>query len=418
MAKNFLSIYNNNGDSVALNQSWFLVEETTKGVFATPTDTDFFFTRAGGSVEHTQPFESSDHRSGRHNTDIIEQKKETAWSIPTYINIDTTQGSAGVAEVEPAIRVLWKSMLGTETIPGGVVFTATDDPSLTFSLYENGDKWAHQVPASFVMSCSLSAPGDGSATLDWSGNGADRYRVGIGSSTANNDTGNTFTLDVPTEAKRFPVGAQVMIITDAVGGATRSADTPNGTYRTVTASDSGTGIVTLSGAVLAAADGSAAGAFLLAYAEPETPTGIADIQTGLVGSMSIDGLGGVQDCVRNVTINMENNHELVNYCYGTSALAFPYFVAGSRLNVGVEIEQNLNDDTIEWLYDLDQFTAQDLDLVVGNATGRHLKVDMPKVFFNVPSTEAPEEGSIPFTSSGTAYQSGLDQADEITVSYL
>ncbi|HUV46235.1 MAG TPA: hypothetical protein VMW45_04125, partial [Dehalococcoidia bacterium] len=124
------------------------------------------------------------------------------------------------------------------------------------------------------------------------------------------------------------------------------------------------------------------------------------------------------DCVRNVTINMENNHELVNYCYGTSALAFPYFVAGSRLNVGVEIEQNLNDDTIEWLYDLDQFTAQDLDLVVGNATGRHLKVDMPKVFFNVPSTEAPEEGSIPFTSSGTAYQSGLDQADEITVSYL
>lgn len=418
MAKNFASIYANTGDSIALNQSFFIVEESTKGVFAAPTDTDFFFTRAGGSVEHTQPFESSDHRSGRHNNSIIEQKKETAWSIPTYVNIDTTQGSAGTAEVDPAVRVLWKSMLGTETVPGGVVFTAADDPDITFSLYENGDKWAVQVPAAFVMACTLAAPGDGTATLDWSGNGADRYRVGIGSSTANNNTGNTFTLDTPAEAKRFPVGAQVMIITDAAGGATRSADTPNGSYRTVTDSNTGTGVVTLSGAALADADGSAAGAFLLVYAEPETPTGIDDIQTGLVGSMSIDGLGGIQDCVRNVTISMENSHELVNYCYGTSSLSFPYFVAGSRLTIGVEIEQNLNDDTIQWLFDLDSFTAQDLDLIVGDSAGRHLAVDMPRVIFEVPTTEVPEEGSIPFTASGTAFQTAFDAADEITVSYL
>ena len=418
MARNFHTAYAKTGDDVALNQSFFIVEETTKGVFAPPTDTDFFFTRAGGSVDHTQPFESSDHRSGRHNNSIIEQKKETAWSIPTYVNIDTTQGSPGVAEVEPAIRVLWKSMLGTETIPGGVVFTPADDPDITFSLYENGDTSAVQVPAAFVMACALAAPGDGTATLDWSGNGADRYRVGIGSSTANNDGGNTFTLDDADEAKRFPVGGQVMIITDAAGGATRSADTPNGSYRTITDSDTGTGVVTLSGAVLADADGSAAGAYYLAFAEPETPTGIDNIQTGLVGSMSIDGLGGTQACVRTINVNMENNHELVNYCYGTSALAFPYFVAGSRLNVGVEVEVNLNAEKVEWLYDLDQFTAQDLDYILGDATGRHLRLDLPRVILQVPSIETPEEGSVPFTSSGTAFQTSLGAADEITVSYL
>ena len=418
MAKNYASIYANTGDSIALNQSWFVVEESTKGVFAAPQDTDFFFTRAGGSFEHSQPIEPSDHRSGRHNTDTIEQKKETGWSIPTYINIDTTQVSAGIAEVEPAIRVLWESALGTQTIPGGVVFTAAEDPDITFSLYENGDKWANQSPAAFVMGVTVNAPGDGTAMLDWTGNCADRLKVGIGSSTADNNTTNVFSLDNITEAKRFPVGAQVMIITDAAGGATRSADTAGGSYRTVTATDPTTGDVTLSGAVLAAADGSAAGAFLLVYAEPEAPTGIADIQTGLVGSLSVDGLGGTLACARSTTVTIENSHELVNYCFGTDALAFPYFVAGSRLQVGVEMEMNLNDDTIEWLWDLDQFTAQDIDLIVGDSAGRHFSVEMPKVIFNVPSQEVPEEGSIPFTSSGTAYQTALDAADEITVSYL
>jgi hypothetical protein len=416
-AKNFATIYAYGGDSVALNQRFFIVEESTSGVFAPPTDTDFFFTRAGGAIDHSQPYESSDHRSGRHNNSIVEQKKETAWTIPTYVNIDTAQGSAGIAEVDPAIRTLWKSTLGTETIPGGVVFTPADDPSITFSLYENMNEYAHQSPAAFVMSTTLTAPGDGTATLDWAGNAADRYRVGIGQTTANNDGGNTVTLVAVDEAKRFPVGSQVMIITDAAGGATRSADTPNGTYRTVTDSDDTTGIVTLSGAVLSDADGSAAGAFYLAFAEPETPTAIEDILTGLVGSMSIDGLGGVQDCVRSTTITMENNHELVNYCYGTASLAHPYFVPGARLNVNVEIEQNMNHETVEWLYDLDQFTAQDIDFVLGDAAGRHLKIDLPKVIFQVPSTETPEEGSIPFTSSGLAFQTAAG-ADEITVSYL
>ena len=417
MAKNYKTIYDNVGDSSALNQSWYAVLETTRGVMGDPQDASFFFTRSGGSVEHTQAKESSDHRSGRHNTDVILSKKETSWTIPTYINIDTTQGSATSAEVDPGIRLLWKSLLGYEDTSAGALYDPRQDPDITFTLFETGDKWQNQIPACFVEGMTLDAPGDGNSTMEWSGGGADRFKVGIGLSTTDNNLGNTITLDDITEAKRFPVGSKVMIVQYS-DGVTRSADTAAGSYRLVTATDPSTGIVTLDGAALADADGTLGGGVLLVYGEPSAPTGIADIQTGLVGSLDIDGLGGILDCARSFNVEFANNHERVNYCYGTDALSFPYFVAGGRLDVNISVELNLNDATIEWLYDLDQFTAQNIDFIIGDATGRHLSLAFPKVVFDVPSTSVPDTGSIPFTADGgLALQTGLDAADEITAHY-
>lgn len=416
MSKNYKSIYENVGDSSALNQSWYAVLESTRGVMGDPVNESFFYTRAGGSVEHTQPKESSDHRSGRHHTDIIKQKKETSWSIPTYVNIDTTLPAASFTEVDPGIRLLWKSLLGYEDLSAGALYDPREDPSISFTLFETGDKWQNQIPACFVENMTLDAPGDGTSTMEWSGGGADRFKVGIGLSTTDNNGGNTVTLADVSEAKRFPVGGKVMLVQYS-DGVTRSTDTAVGSYRVVTATDPSTGVVTLDGAALADADGTAGGGVLLAYAEPDQPTGIADIQTGLVGSIAIDGLGGIQDCVRSFSLEFANNHERVAYCYGTDALASPYFVAGGRLDVSVSVELNLNDNTIEWLYDLDQFTANDIEFILGDATSRHLQIDLPKVIFDVPSVTVPETGSIPFSADGMAFQTTLDAFDEVTAHY-
>lgn len=415
MAKNFANIYNRTGDSIALEQSFFAKLEVTKGTIVGPTDTDFFFTVGGGSITHTQPKQSSPHRSGRHNTDIFQEKKVTEWSIPTFVNIDTTLGAAAAAEVEPAIRLLWKSLLGKEDISAGAVYTSEDVPDLTFSLFENGDKWAQQVPAAYVEANNLTAPGDGQAGMEWSGRGSDRYRIGIGKFTTDSNTTNIITLDTVSEAKRFQVGGLVMII--EADGTTRSADTAGGTYRKITAVDKVTAAITIDGAVLADADGTG-GDLYLAYAEPETPTGIANIQTGLVGSIDVDGLGGTVPCIRSFNLTMTNNHEAVDYCYGTAGLATPFFVPGGRLAIEIEMELNLNDSLIELLDDLDSFEAQDVDFVLGDVAGRHLKIDIPKAIFDVPSTTLPEEGSIPVTLSGMGFQTGLDLADEVTISYI
>lgn len=412
MAKNFSAIYASTNDSSSLEQAIFIKQETTRGQLIPPTPTDFVYTIAGSAVEYTQPIESSPHRSGRHHNDIIKMKKELTWTLPMLFNIDTTLGAAAAAEIDLGVRLLYKSLLGRETATAGAVFDTVNQPSVTFSMFENGDKWAKQAYGCFVDGATLTFPGDGRSQAEFRGMGGAAFLVGIGKSVTDNDGGNTVTVATG-EGKRFPAGGLVMLI--EADGVTRSADTLTGTARTVTgvAGD----VVTISGAPLADADGSGLNAPLyLCYYEPATKTGISNPQTGLVGSFSVVGL--TNQCTRNATITIENGHEPVNYCFGEDALHGSFFVAANRMTATLALEMNVNDDTVEFYNSVQAFEPQDVELILGNAAGRHLKIDMPKVIFSVPSISVPETGSIPVTYEGTAYQTALDAADEITVSFI
>lgn len=411
MAKNYASIYNNAGDSSSLNQRFFIKQELARGTMIVPAASDYFFALAGGSLNFSQPIESSPHRSGRHNNNTIKQKKALEWSLPTYVNIDTASAQ-GVAELESGLRVLWKSLLGKESVPGAVVYDSSEDPSITFTMFEVGDKFSKQARGLFVDSCEVSLPGDGQSQLNWAGMGVESYLVGIGKSTADNNGANTFTVQVG-EGKQFPVGGLVMII--EADGSTRSDDTAAGTARKITNVIGD--VITLDGAVLADADGSAADIYLCYYEPVMTGAeGIDNPQTGLVGTFTSASIPGMP-CVRNATINIQNGHEIVNYCWGTDAAYGAIFVPASRLEVDVSIELNLNKDTVAFYNSVQQFEAQDLNFKLGDAAGRHLEIDLPKCIFQVPSISVPETGSIPVSFEGKAYQVALDAADEITVKY-
>jgi hypothetical protein len=339
MAKNYATIYNSGNDASALNQKFYLKAESTRGTFEAPTGADFFFTLAGGSIEFSQPFESSPHRSGRHNNNIIKKKKETNWNFSTYFNIDSTVG-IGVTEIDPAVRELWKSLYGKEDTSGaGIVYTSGDDPSTTFTLLEVGDLWSRQSRGAFVQGGNHQFPGDGEAMTEWTGSAKDAFVIGIGKTTTDNDLGNTVTLQAG-EGDRFQEGGIVMLV--EADGLTRSADTAGDTFRSIT--DVTGDVVTLDGAALADANGGAADIFLVYY-EPETPVAIDDPQTGLEGSVTIVGLSA--QCIRNASVNAQNDHELVNYCFGEDGLAGALFVAGSRFNCEVTIEMNLNHEVVD-----------------------------------------------------------------------
>ncbi len=415
MAKNYADLYNFTGDSTAVEQRFYLKEETTRGSLLAPTDSDFFFTLQGGTIEFSQPSESSPHRSGRGHVGKIRKKKELSWNIPTYFNIDTSLGSGGATEIDQPIRSLWKNLLGKETVSSGLIYTRTV-PDFTFSLYECGDRWARQARGCFVQQAVARFPGDGESVAEWSGQGKDAIYVGIGKSTTNNSGGNTVTV-LAGDADKFinSVGGLVMII--EADGTTRSADTPNGSPRKITAVSGTT--ITLDGAALADADGSGLNApVYLCYYEPANPTAINDPVTGLEGSVTIVSLGGYQ-CVRSAEITINNNHEIRNDCYGEDSAGGSMFVAGDRLTVTTNIEMNLNSDTFKLLKRVTEFEAQDITLVLGAAAGRRLEIEMPKVDFSTPTVNVPETGSIPIPfNDGLALQTGLDTKDEITVSFL
>lgn len=408
MAKDYSAIYQSANDASAVEQRFYVKEEASRGQLIGPTDTDFFYTLGGGSISYAQPFESSPHRSGRHHTNIIKKKKTLSWSFSTYFNIDEALGAASTAEIDPAVRLLFTSLFGKEDVTGGSpVYTSATAPDKTFSIFETGDKWARQARGCFVQGGNMQFPGNGEATIAWSGAGAEAYLVGIGELSAPSTT-NTVSLAAG-EGKRFPVGSLVMII--EADGTTRSDDTLAGTYRVVTgvAGDD----VTLSGAALTDA---AAGMYLV-YAEPESPAAIDNPVTGLVGSMAITGHSELS-CARNFGINVANNHELVDYCYGSDALDGSYFLAGDRVTMEVSVELNMNDNLLEFFNGIQEFESKDIDLVLGDAAGRHFKLDVPKARFPVPEWAVPDAGSIPVTFTGNAYQTALDAADEATASFL
>jgi hypothetical protein len=410
MAKNYASLYSSALDSSALNQSLYVKKETVNGTMIAPTDSDFTFVLAGGSMSFSQPQESSPHRSGRHNNNTILKKKTLEWSYPTYVNIDTGV-AAGATEVEDGIKVLWESALGRETIDvTGCAYDSANDPSTTFTIFEIGDMWCKQGYGCFVDSAEIQLVGDGESQINWSGMGVESYLVGMSQSVIDNNGGNTVTVAAG-EGKRFPVGSMVMLVES--DGLTRSADTPNGSPRFVTsvAGD----VVTLDGAALADADGSVTPVYLVYY-EPESPVGIDNPQTGLVGDFISASMGG--QCVRNATINIANNHEPVNYCFGTDALSGSLFVPASRLEVSVSVEINLNKENVGIYNDIQNFVDQDLQFILGDSTTRHFQVTLPRVEFTTPSIDVPESGSIPVTFEGIAYQTALDAANEIEVKYL
>lgn len=410
MAKNYASLYSSALDSSALNQTLYVKQETVNGVMIAPTDSDFTFILEGGSMNFSQPLESSLHRSGRHNNNTILKKKTLEWSYPTYINIDTGV-AAGASEVEDGIKTLWKSALGRETIDGsGVAYDSANDPSITFTIHEIGDMWAKQGYGCFVDSAEIQFVGDGESQINWSGMGVESYLVGMSQSVVDNSGGNTVTVAAG-EGKRFPVGSMVMLVES--DGLTRSADTPNGSPRIVT--DVTGDVVTLDGAVLADADGSVTPIYLVYY-EPETPAGIDNPQIGLVGDFISASMGG--QCVRNATISIANNHELVNYCFSTDAADGSIFVPASRLEVTASVEINMSKANVGIYNDIQNQIEQDLQFILGDSTTRHLQVTLPRVEFTTPSIDVPSSGSIPVTFEGVAYQTSLDAADEIEVKYL
>ena len=410
MAKNYASIYSDVNDSSALEQRVFLVQESTKGVIATPSSTDFLYTLSGGGVKFTQPINSSPHRSGRHNNNTIVEKKMTEWNFSTFFNIDPAAAN-GSAAIDVPVKLLFKSLLGSETGTTTKVYAPTVTPSYYFSIFEVGDKWSKQAWGGWVDSASMEFPGNGQAKSSWTGHAFESVLIGIGKSTVANAGGNTVTLQAG-EGQRFAKGALVMII--VANGTSRSADTPAGTPRKVVSIVGDT--VTLNGAAFTtASDGASVTPVYLSYYEPATVSGIDNPLVGLEGAFTGDLLPAGY-CLRSLKLDINNNHEIVNYCFGHDGIEG--FVPGGRLDVKVEAELNLSSKLVEFYNGAQKFLPNNFVQVLGPVAGRRMQINLPRIIFQIPEISVPETGSIPVKFSGTAYQTVLDAADELQISFL
>lgn len=423
MAKDFAAIFATGNDSIALEQKVFVKEETVRGTFAVPVGSDEMLINTGAAVNFSQPIETSPVRTGRHHTSIIKQKTTTEWTLPSLVHIDSSLGAAADTEIDQAYKTMWKAMLGREQT-GPLIYDAFNPPNITLSIFENGDLWALQAPGSFVQTANVNLPGDGDATVEFGGMSKTALLIGVAQSNIDNDGGSTITVGTD-EGKRFEVGGVVMLVES--DGTTRSGDTLDGAplYVSAIAGD----VITLSSTpvnpgtatpvVLADANGSVTPLYL-SYYEPEAPVTpiINDPQTGLEGTITIGSLTNLP-CIRSLSLSMNNNHEATDFCFGEAGLASPFFTPGDRLTVEATVELNLNHDLVEFINSsIKSFDGEAITAVLGDVAGRRAQWVLPKVIFPVPEITPPDTGTIPVSFTGNANQSGLDLADEVTLSFL
>ncbi len=412
--KNYRAIYEDQGDASSLEQKWFIKEETIRGVLTAPGNSDYFLAQNGGSIEYTQTIESSEQKSGRHHKTPIEQRETTDWSFTTFCNIDLS-AIDGQSSIDRAIRTLYKNMFGSESVSGGVIaFDSTIAPQKTFSIFEIADIHSNQVFGAIPEAVNLNFPGDGQPMQEWSGFAKSALLVGIGKSTIDNTGGNTFELENG-EGELFPVDAYVMIV--GSDGVTRLDGTSNGPRQV---EDRQGDTIILSGEPLAASDGST-NAIYLVYWEPENTKAIDNIQTGIGnGEITIAGIdpraGELDNSIRSLSINCTNNHERIDYVYGKKGLGDTVFNAAGRLTCELTMEINLNRRLLHYIIGRRKFEGTDINIKLGDLSGRHLSVEIPRFIANVPTIPIPDTGSIPVSFTGNLYQS-LIPGDEITIKF-
>jgi len=374
------------------------------GVEAAGTnDTDFLLYTTGGPT-FSQPIESNAHRSGRYHSGIVKQKKVVEWGITTYVNMSGTAGDS----IDSAVRLLWKNLLGTETVSSGSAIRYRQGlPNFYFSMVRVSTIFAEYFSGLYTKEMTLTFPGDGPATCEWSGMGAKRLIAGIAKTNGAVAASANVILDSGL-TERYDVGAPVMAVDDD-GRTIVAGQDGSLTISSITAVSHTLGL----SAAITLDDNS--------YIVPWNPgavqqTGRDSIYTDLEGSFKLQSARpGI--CATNIVLSFNNDHVDRDNCFGSDGN--DGFIAGNRLTASLSVTFDLNsEENFAEVVQSSKFLGFAPEIILGSGSGRRLKITAPKWLPAVPALEVPDSGSTPITMEGDLYQSVPGAADPFLIEFL
>lgn len=373
------------------------------GTESAGTDDQDFLLYTTGGITFNQPAESNNHRSGRFHVGIVKQKKVVEFDMDTMLNMSGTAGDS----IDTAIRVLYESATGKETVTALTSIVYEQDlPNFTFSVVKASTIFAEYFTGAYVKDWTITIPGDAPVTQKFTGMGSDGSIAGIGQVDGAVVSSATVILNAG-HADRFSVGARVMSVsTDG---------------RTILAGFDGTLVVntvtTGSNTIVLSSTVDMDDNSYLVYWHPGAlqQTGRDAIFTDLEGTFKLSSAGSAI-CATNIELSLVNDHIDLNNCFGDDANAG--FAAGNRATWTLSATLDLSNENLGELVQARQFGGFVPEIVIGDPTGRHLKIDAVKWIVSVPSIELPENGTTPVTFEGVLYQSEAGSRDPVTVSFL
>jgi len=379
-----------------------LLGVANSGTEAVGTDDQDFLLYTTGGPTFNQPVESNTHRNGRFHAGIIKQKKVAEYSLQTFINMS---GDAGDS-LDTAVRLLWEQLLGTETVVSSTSIKHTQGlPNFYNSLVRVSTIFGEYYTGSYVRENTVTFPGDGPATCDWSGKAANRVIAGI-AQIASAVVASANVIVDPDLTDRYDEGAYVMIV-DPDGRTILAGADGSLKIDSITAA---TDTLTLNSAVSVAEDG---------FVVPWNPGAVQqtardNIYTDLEGSFKMKSAGS-DICITNLVLTFNNNHNDLDNCFGADANRG--FVAGERLDINYAVTFDLSNDNFADVVQASKFEGYDPVITLGATSGRYLKIDVSKWIPAVPPLEVPESGPTPTTLEGMCYESSPGSKDPIVVGW-
>lgn len=373
------------------------------GVEAVGTNGTGFLLTTKAGLRYTQAREISRHKTGRQPVNVIKKKRMFEGDLELYCNL----GTGGTPTIDASVALLLEQLFGKKTVVGStsIDFDASQAPNKFFSLHQSSNAHSQTVTGCYIKTLSIAIPGDAEALMTMTLKGRDAKIATTGVV----DTAVAASATVPLEdqdSSGFEAGARVMGVD--VDGVTVLAGAEG---------DLSVSSVTSPNVVLSAAVTLPEGAFLVPWAPQYLGKGAVaatdNPATSLEGRVTVDG--DVIEEFDTIDVNFDPKFEDLDNIYGQSS-NYGY-IPGSRIEATVSLGLRMSAAQYRRVIKAKNQEAAAVVVTIGSPSGRRIEVTMPRVIFDTPAVEFPEEGSVAVTLEGKLLQSESGALDMITLSY-
>ena len=385
------------------------VELKLGAVEAIGTDSDDWIYVTSSNVNFSQDFEKSEHRSGRQASSIYRKKKMVEGSIEMYCLLNPS--STSQIYMPEALKTVLTGAFGAMRIdtPERAVFDMSQPHTQYMTMLNANNVFTQVTNGLYIKTWGLELSGSDAATVSLDLKARDT-KVSVPSKIASVST-NLVTL-IGDEAQRFEDGSRVMIC--ALDGRTIIEGFDGDLEVTELLLSANQVRLNRSVGSLGITNG-----FMLVPYYPlfgyNIPADNAQISTDLTGFVSFDGGLTQIQTVTSASINVDPQVTDLDEYYGFDSNQG--FVDSSRAEITVSVTMHLTADQAALVLKAKRFTEFNLKVVVGYPNGQRMEVTCPRVVFQVPTVEIPDEGPIEVTFEGEALQTFTGAHDALSVTF-
>ena len=375
-------------------------------------DTDCLLYTEGGFT-YEQPFEPSPHRSGRFFSGIVKQKCVAAFDVTTLFNMK----ESGADVIDPAIQLLWKSLVGGQTNVAGSpnkICYNQKLPTIFISAAVVSTIYGEYYTGAYVQGMTITQPGDAVGTMQWTGIASEAYISGLSQvdgavSASANVVVNLSAVDGQSEACRYSANGRVMVV--KADGETITDGFLGDLY--VVSVNAITNTVVLNRPVDAEDNG-----YLVPWNPGANKTKCTDnIYSDLTGEFKLDCNASESQCITNFTASFANNHFDINNCFG--AKCNQGFIPAERLTVELSVTFDLSNENFAQVVKLRDCKGLCPYFQLGDpaTTGAYFTLQAENWIPNVPPIALPSSGPTPITLTGTLYETSKGSNDPFKATY-